>query len=189
MRTIDFGSARIKSGTKVRNESEPILTLTSGYNGFKLNGLAMSTLGVKQGDKVVLFSDFDPNDPVEQEERYYIAKEVDEALEGATIGVNNLFSYSGIWGTMLANDKTLQSVTPDVLVEKGLMTINDKNTKIATKTCDMILVPYQDGKEIDVDGVMVKLFQLTNFRFKDHTPRTINKTGAEVEDNLIEDAE
>lgn len=192
MRTPNFKSAFVKSGTKVKNESEPILTLTPSHNGFRLNNLAMKTLGITQKDRVVMFSDFDPNELKDQTERYYIAKgfELDGVEQGAKVGVQNAFTYSDIWGSMLANDNNLQSVDDQGLIDRGLMIANAKGTKIAVKSLTAELVPYQNGEPVEVmEGVELPLYQLTNFKFKDHTPKSNTRTGDYVEEEMFDQDE
>ena len=191
MKTLDFKSAFVPSGKKVTNESAPLLTLTSLYNGFKLNNKAAKLLGVSKGDRVVMFDMIDPNDPCEQEERYFIAAGFERYGEeqGAILGATRAFNYSSIYGTILAGEVGLESITREALTEKGLLE-NTGYTDVSTKTITMELVPFQDGAEIEVfdDVEPFKLYRLTNFKEKAHTPKSMKKEEEVVEEvNNIEE--
>lgn len=176
--------AFVKSGKKVTNEAAPVLTLTSLYNGFKLNHKAMDLLGLEPGMTVVLFDDFIDGDPVPQEERYFIAAgftNADGDTEGAKISDTRQFNYSHIYGTMLLDDNTVMGVDFNTLAERGLAT-DTGSSKVATKTMTAELVAAQDEPMEVIEGVEpMMLYKLVNFNFKDHEPKTLGKRGGEAE--------
>ncbi len=195
---LSFKDALVASGTKSVNESYPELTLTSSYNGFRLNRKAASLLGVGEGDKVIMF-DAKYTGAEGEADRYYIAAEVlaDGAKsQGAKIGKGtSSFNYSGIYGTMLNGDFDTSSITTDELIDKGLMvkrtTTNDKgdtfNSFISTKIGSAELIPFQDGEEIEIEeGVFMVLYQVANLEFSDHTPKTITRKDAEEDAEEVE---
>lgn len=184
---FSFKDALVASGTKSVNESYPELTLTSSYNGFRLNRKAAKMIGVDEGDRVIMF-DAKYTGAEGEEDRYYIGKEVvaeDGKPQGAKIGKSaNSFNYSGIYGTMLANDFDIASITTDELITKNLMekrsTTNDKgdttNAYIGLFTGSAELVPFQEGEPVEIEeGVEMVLYQITNLSLTPHNPKVMKK--------------
>lgn len=185
MKTLNFAvKGFIKSGTKAVSEASPVLSLTTSYNGFKLNKKAMAQLGVvagvdkeHPGDRVILFDmRYDENGErtgLEQREGFFICKagfEDEKGVEqGATIGSHRTFNYSEAYGNILCDDINVESIDYDSLVAKGLMRTTDKKSKVAMKTVVTELIPYNDGEPTLIPGGHERvLFQLGNFRFKDN---------------------
>jgi hypothetical protein len=188
---FSFKDALVASGTKSVNEAYPELVLTSSYNGFRINRKAAKMLGVDEGDRVLMF-DAKYTGAESEEDRYYIGKEVvapGNKPQGAKIGKSsNSFNYSGIYGTMLANDFEISSITTDELIAKGLMekrtTTNDKgetfNSYISLFTGSAELVPFQEGEPVEIEeGVEMVLYQVTKFKLTPHNPKTMKKEGGE----------
>ena len=173
MKTIDFSKKLIRSGMKTTSESSAQVKLNSSYNSFKLNKLAMRSLGVEEGDKVVMFDAYEVGEDISQEERYLICKGgfTDEAgiVQGAVIGKGTCaFNYSHIYGTLLTNDVKVEGASKDDLLKAGLV-VNTAASTVATKTMVAELVPYGEGEAIEIlPGIYEKLFVLTDFTWIDH---------------------
>lgn len=190
---ISFKNALVQSGTKSVNEAYPEISLTSSYNGFKLNNKAAKLLGVGSGDRVIMF-DAKYSGAEGQDDRYYIGKEAiveGEDPSGAKLGkVGHTFNYSGIYGTMLLQDFDVASVNADELVSQGKLVkrtaIKEDGTPgtvnyISTETASGELVAFQDGEPVEIDeGVEMVLYQVTGLRFSDHTPKVVNKDDEDV---------
>lgn len=188
---FSFKDALVASGTKSVNESYPELTLTSSYNGFRLNRKASKMIGVGEGDRVIMF-DAKYTGAEGEADRYYIAKEVvakGNKPQGAKIGKGtNSFNYSGIYGTMLVGDFEIASITTQELIDKDLMvkrtTTNDKdetfNSFISLFSGSAELVPFQDGEPVEIEeGVELVLYQVTDLKLTPHSPKTMTKKDEE----------
>lgn len=194
MKIVNFKSAKVQSGKKATNEANAQLSLSSSYGGFKLNSRAMAELGVEVEDYVVMFDGFDPNAPVEQTERYFICAggflNDNDKPEGSIIGKTRGFSYGYIYGSMLLQDKTVESVGVDGLIKAGKMVETDSGSKVATQIINWELVPYNGGELVEVaEGVERKVFALVNPSIKEHTPRTFgdNDIDNDIDEVEIED--
>jgi hypothetical protein len=149
-------------------------------NTFRLNQKAMQLLGLAAGEKIALL-DFGTNAP-NQETRFFCCKDFVKGGEsqGAVISKLNGFTYSKIYGAMLANDPEVISISPASLIEKGLMypkAEGKASQYVAAKkaTADITLA----GEGEVADGVYRELYLINNFLFTDHTPRE----GAEDEND------
>jgi len=198
---FSFKDALVASGTKSVNESYPELTLTSSYNGFRLNRKAAKMIGVDEGDRVIMF-DAKYTGAEGEEDRYYIGQEVKRdgvKPQGAKIGKSaNSFNYSGIYGTMLARDFDIASITVDELIARDLMvkreTTNDKgetfNSYIALFSGSAELVPFQEGEPVEIEeGVEMVLYQVTNLTLTPHNPKTMSKKDENDTDDTVDDDE
>jgi len=184
MESLNFSKGAVKSGTKNVSEAYAQITLTSTYNHFKLNNKALAALDVVKGDTVVMF-DMKPQGASDQTDRYYICKgwKTKEGVEGAKIGANNSYSYSGIYTTMLANDIENDSIAPEDLVKTGLM-VSLEGTNgpryISTKIGTFKMEEYNDGEPVEVaDGVSQVVYVVQLVSFRDHTPRVEEANAAE----------
>lgn len=186
MKPVNFKKSFVVSGKKAVNEAAAQLTLTSSYGGFKLNGRAMSELGVDVGEYVAMFDQFDSNAPVTQDERYFIcaANYTDENdnQAGSILGQTRGFSYSYIYGTMLLGDANVQSVGKDGLISAGKMVKTESNSYVSTEITTYDLVPYADGDLVEIaEGVERKVFMLVNPVTKKHDPRSASEESIEVD--------
>jgi hypothetical protein len=180
MKAVNFKSAFVKSGSKTVSEATPQVVLTSTYNSFKLNNLAMATLGISAGDRVVMFDNFDPNEATPIEERFLIAKadfEDENGVEqGALVSGLRGFNYSRIYGVMLLGDEKVQSCSLSDLQQAGKV-----QDKIALSSITMELVPYQDEPVEIAEGVERMVYKLVNWNEKAHTPKGEQEEVANVE--------
>jgi hypothetical protein len=183
---FNFKNAVVKSGKKVVDESKPLIQLLSTFNNFKLNRKAMQELGVSVGGRVVLL-DLGGNAP-DLENRFFITKsiKVDDKEIGAKLTNNQSFTYSVVYGAMLAQDMDIISITPESLIERGL--VHDKTglarstQYISAKVATADLVPFADGEPQEImDGVEVPLWRIANIKFEDYTPK-----GSDDDDNDME---
>lgn len=186
MKPVNFKKSFVVSGKKAVNEATAQLTLTSSYGGFKLNNRAMSELGVDVGEYVGMFDLFNPNEPVTQEERYFIcaANYLDENdnQAGSIIGQGRGFSYSYMYGTMLLNDAAVESAGKDSLMSAGKLVKTEGDSFVSTEIATYDLVPYMDGELVEVaEGVERKVFMLVNRTAKKHDPRSRTEVVEEVE--------
>ena len=183
---FNFKSALVKSGSKVTDESAPILNLTSTFNVMKLNRKAMTALGVGVGDRVVMFDVGSAADDLNN--RFFICKsfEVNGVDVGSKITSDGRFSYSIIYGAILAQDMDVTSIAPESLIERGLLQgkNEDKTSQyIALKTMSAKLQPVNDGEEVTVaDGVSRPMFVITDMAFVEHTPKSMGGSSFGVEE-------
>lgn len=173
---FNFKSGIVKSGAKVVDESKPLLYVTSTFNGLRLNKKAMSALGVTVGERVVLFDM--KGKASDCNNRFYICSdfEVGGVSQGSKITGNQTFNYSVVYGAILAQDMDVISITPESLIEKGLIYPKNEDSKgqyVATKIGNATLVAVNDGEPVEVtDGVERVVYQLTDFQFAEHAQRT-----------------
>jgi hypothetical protein len=190
---FNFKSALVKSGKKVVDESKPVLTLLSTFNNFKLNRKAMQMLDVAPGGAVVLL-DGGAQAP-DLEHRFFIGKSFKAPDKkgkmteyGSKITENQSFTYSVVYGAILAQDMDVISITPESLIERGLLYDKSEGSKstqyISAKVGTADIIPFADGEPQEVaDNVFIPLFLLTNFDFEDYTPKGVT---ASVGDNDVE---
>jgi hypothetical protein len=189
---FNFKNAVVKSGSKLVDESKAILSLASTYNSFGLNKKAMALLGVGVGEKVVLFDVKD--EATDQNSRFFICKgfEVNGKEMGATITKGQSFSYSIVYGAMLAQDANEIALTPQQLIDRGLLYEKDSASTsqyVSTKTAECELVAVNDGQPVEVaDGVEEVVYMITNFNFSDHTKKVMTKK-ADTTDVVLEELE
>jgi len=190
---FNFKTAVVKPGTKVTDESRPVLTLTPTFNSLRLNKNAQQLVqqylidtldDEKIGTRVLMFDmavqypDIDPNSRFALCEGYIGD---DGAPVGAKVAVDTgSFSYSVIYGAMLLQDNAITNITPAALIERGLVypkAAGDKSPQYtSTKVVNTVLEPYANGEEFEVaNGVYRKLWLVTNFTEDDHTKREITK--------------
>jgi hypothetical protein len=188
--TFNFKSAAVKSGKKVVDESKPVISLLSTFNNFKLNRTAMQALEVGVGDRVVLL-DIGEQAP-NLDNRFFICKdfEVKGKTFGSKITTGQSFTYSVVYGAMLAQDLGITSITPQSLIEMGLLHEKSEDSKstqyIAAQEADMDMELYANGEPQEVSsGVERVLYRICNFQFEDHTPR-VRGEGSEGSDNDVE---
>jgi hypothetical protein len=199
MKVVNFKTALVKSGIKVANESTtPQLILSSTYNGFKLNDAGAALIGVNKGDNVVMFDNYDVDDPCTQEERYLICasdgwltgtvtKKGVEIEHGALLGTTRAFNYSHIYGTMLNDDADVAIASAEFLEKAGLIVVTPSGSKVSTKTITWELVPYQDEPIEIADGIERMVYRLVDPFSKAHNPKGLNSE-ADVEVD-VEDIE
>ena len=171
MKSVNFKSAFVKSGTKTVSEAAPQLVLLSTYNGFKLNNLAVNLLGITPGkDRVVMFDNFDADESTPIEERFLIARadftDEDGIEQGALVSKLKTFNYSQVYSAMLLGNPEVQSCSVADLQNAGKM-----DGKIALSTITMELVPYQDTPVEIAEGVERMVYKLVNWNEKAHTPK------------------
>ena len=150
----------VTAGTKMI-ASTPEIRVTSAINHFVLNSVAVDTLGIEEGDKVLMLQM--PNE--DPDSRFFIAvAEGDEksALLGKT-GSSLHFNYSGIYGAMFINDAERAIVGVKELLSKGVFEnfITPQGNKVARglMTVDYTLEPVG---EHEINEVVRPVFALTN---------------------------
>jgi hypothetical protein len=191
MEFFNFKNAMVKSGSKTVDESYAQLELTSTFNVFKLNQTALAMMGIASGDRVVMFDTGMQSSG--DDDRFFITAGFEDengVEQGAKItGANRTFSYNKIYGAILKGDKNVISITPDTLIEEGLLypkADNKSSQYVSTKTMVSKLVAHNDGEEVQItDTVFQKVFALTQMRFEDHTKREVSAVEA-AEDLGIE---
>jgi len=179
MRQINFAKKFVKSGTKAVSEATATIQLTTSWNGFKMNKKAMSLLKLDVGMRVAMVDVYENDDAgvsvgIPQEERFFVCAanfKDDEGVEqGSKIGEGRGYSYGVLYGNILGQDPNIESISFDELVGKKLMRETKSGSKVSNHTCLMDLVVYGDGEAIEIEeGVERVLYQLVNFRFKEHT--------------------
>lgn len=184
---LNFNKGFIKKGTKISEGAEPVIRITSTYNNFALNEKAMRLLDVKPGETVAMYDLSGEGATSNTEDRFFISKSFvnENGIDpGAKIGKGNGFSYSKIYGAILAtaalldNELDITEITPAQLMEKELMVesetlVNGKPTAsyIATKKGIGKVIEVGDGEEYEVEGVMRKMFVIQNINWSDHDPK------------------
>jgi hypothetical protein len=183
---FNFKGSAVKSGKKVVDESKPLLSLLSTFNNFKLNRTAMQALGVAVGDRIVLM-DIGEQAP-NLDNRFYITSdfEVNGKPYGSKITTGQSFTYSVVYGAMLAQDMSITSITPQSLIDLGLLYEKSEDAKstqyIAARVAEMDLELYANGEPQEVmAGVEKVLYRICNFRFEDHTPKSRSENESELE--------
>jgi len=177
MLDLNFKRGVVKRGTKVTNEANPQITLASTYNNFKLNKKAMALLDLNgDGEDRILMMDMLNNGANGNDDRFYICKagmEVKGVVQGSKVAESGTYSYSVIYGAMLANDVEVSEITPAGLISRDLLEENPKGgSYIATKIGTGDITPVgEDGDEFEIfDGVSVPLFLISGVEFREHTP-------------------
>jgi hypothetical protein len=191
---FNFKTAVVKPGTKVTDESRPTLTLTPTFNSFRLNKLAQrlvqhylvdSLNDPKIGTRVLMFDMAVQYPDIDPESRFALCEgyldENGDPVGAKVADETGGFSYSVIYGAMLAQDNTIVNITPAALVDKGLVypkQAGDKSPQhTSMKTFNTVLEPYANGEEFEVgNGVYRKLWLITNFIENDHTKREVGKS-------------
>ena len=175
MLELNFKKGVVKRGTKVTNEANPQITVLSTYNNFKLNKKTMNLLDVGAGERVLML-DMMGNGAQSQDERFYICKagfEVKGVVQGSKISETGTFSYSVVYGAMLANDTEIIEITPAGLIKEGLLVETPKGgSYIANHIGVGDITPVsEDGQLVEIfDDVEVELFAISGITFRDHTP-------------------
>jgi len=196
---VDFTKGFVESGSKVMQSNRPEVILTSTHNRFVINDKARDLMGIKPGSRIWLndmLSMYDDN-----ESRFFAAVDVavDGTVKGAVIGKNSGFTYSKIYGAILASiaDVKAKEIKFEDLERIGLMEsrLNEETgnkTFVATKKIAMEVVKVADNAVVAVDEggneVHAPLFMFTNFSLSTHTPQ-FSGSGNEVDDNGEEIAE
>jgi len=186
MKAVNFKNAFVKSGSKAVSEATAQLVLTSTYNGFKLNNLAVKTLGIVPGEgRVVMFDNFDADETLPMEERFLIARadfEDEEGIpQGALVSKTRQFNYSQVYGSMLLGNPEVSVCSVSDLQNAGKMT-----GKVATSTITMELVPYQDEPVEIAEGVERMVYKLVNWHEKPHTPKGSQEEAEVATDEVAE---
>ena len=203
---FNFKTAVVKPGTKVTDESRPVLTVTPTFNSLRLNKSAQQLfqhylvdtlddekigMRVLMFDMAVQYPDIDPNSRFAICEGYLDDK---GAPVGAKVAADTgNFSYSVIYGAMLLQDNAVTNITPAALIDKGLVYPKEAGDKspqyTATKVINTVLEPYANGEEFEVaNGVYRKLWLVTNFVENDHTKREFGKSES-VDKGAIDEAQ
>lgn len=180
MRELNFAEEGfVKSGQKAISELNPVLEAVSSNNGFRLNNKAMTALGVKVGERVVMFDMKPAKDTVPNDERYFICaagfQDKDGVEQGSIIGANRSFTYGQIWGAIQVNNPEVKSIHFDDMIKLDLGEVTANGSKVAKQIVTADLVPYGEGETVIPGGNERFLFRLTNLRFKPHTPKVINR--------------
>lgn len=202
------------AGRKVQGSSRPELIATSTKDKFSLNAKACQMLGVAEGSKVVMidqnlpYKDADGNvvrNVFPQDKRFYIAV-APENYTGvtATISKQKAFSYSGIWSAILMNDPEIceASVADLVRAKLGILRGEDNKNYVGVKKVHMALTQYtetlEDGataeyfplsNEMAEAGEGVKIYSLSSFEFREHTPKEVGEEDSDVDVDGTEDVD
>lgn len=185
---FNFEKAFVRPGTKVSDESRPTLSLTPTFNTFRLNKLGRATVmtGSNGGNgRVILFDMAAQYPDIAEDQRFYICEGYtnDKGEEvGAKVAEDTgNFSYSGVYGAILANKNNIINITPNALVDMDLVypkdleseTSGQHTSKYAVST---VLVPYANGEVQEIfSGVFRQMFVLTNAERTPHTRREVTK--------------
>ncbi len=185
---LSFVGKTVQSGSKLTGFMNPTISVNSTKDQFTLDQKAMDLLGVQENDYVVLIDnhkgEFDPEAP-----RFYMTKGYmkDGGQKGAKIGKNKSFSYSVIWGAMLANEdgKTQISIAEleanELVIQRetkkgGISTIGLKKILynlevIANEEGQAVEVPIDvDSEGNDIMGIVYSLVSRVE---QDHDPKAV----------------
>lgn len=202
---FNFQQALVKPGTKVVDESRPTITLTPSYNTFRLNKNARNQVlsGEAGGNGRVLLFDMASKHPdVAEDQRFYICEGFvgDDGVDvGAKLAKDtNTFSYSGVYGAMLANNNEVVNITPAGLIAMDLLYPREEGDGVNQFSAKFskvgILIPYNNGEPVEVyNGVYRKMYAITSFESTPHTKREMSKkeylsdTAAEAADLFDDD--
>lgn len=187
---LSFVGKTVNSGSKLTGFMNPTISVNSTKDQFTLDQKAMDLLGVAENDYVVLIDNhkgqFDPEDP-----RFYLTKGYikDGEQKGAKIGKNKSFSYSVIWGAMLANKDGETQISVAELEATGLV-MQRETKKGAISTIGLKKVMYNLEAIADEEGNAVEVpvdvdsegNEITGFVYalvsrveKDHDPKAAAK--------------
>jgi len=194
---LNFMNTAVQSGKKATLTSRAELSTAPTKDSFALNGNASDLLGVKAGDRVVLFDrgarnivdgvDMGANDI---NNRYFIAKGytqdgVEKGAKLATVskvvglGQKNSFSFSAIWPSVLHTavcaDDVKKEVSMEELLEAGIIrptTVGKGGKQYFTANTRVRLELVELGESdvaADLKGnvISVKLFALTNAKVEE----------------------
>lgn len=166
-----------QAGKKAPSATRPEVTLVPTINRFSINSLASEEMQVESGDTVTFLVNPDAES---FDEKFFITKGFgDSQATLASVGKAKgygrtlTFNYSGIYSQMLQGTVEAKEVSPEGLVNLGLIkegvTPNGKVSYSALKKIHFHLVKadtieLEDGEEQDV-------YALTDVKFVDYTPR------------------
>lgn len=189
---LDFSKGFIKRGSKVSEGAEPVVRITTSYNGFTLNEKAMRLIGLEPGDTVVMFDMAGAGATSNSQDRFYIAKgeefvDKNGVPMGAKIGNGNSYAYSKIYGALLYSsivpddDLSVTELTAKELANNDLLEpAAAEGAWIALKKGIATLVPVSD-EPIEIMGRTAMLYSLQNIDWEDHTPKKMGKRGESEE--------
>lgn len=186
MINLNFKKGVVKRGTKVSNEANPQITVLSTYNNFKLNKKARALLDVGEGERVLML-DMMGNGAQAQDERFYLCKadfDVAGVAQGAKLGKGGTYSYSVIYGAIMADDVEITEITPAGLIERELLVETPKGGSYISNqigVADIERVGDEDEKVEVFEGIEVELFSIGEVKFHDHTPSFRDDGDAEEE--------
>lgn len=196
---VDFTKGFVESGSKVMQSNRPEVILTSTHNRFVVNDKARDLMGIKTGSKIWLNDMLSLSD--DNEQRFFAAVDVavDGNIKGAVIGKNSGFTYSKVYGAILASIGNINTkeIKFEDLERVGLMEsrVNEETgnkTFVATKKIAMEVVKVADDAVVAYDEsgneVRAALFMFTNFSEYTHTPQFSN-LGNEIDEDGEEIAE
>ena len=184
MQDLEFNFIAVRPGTKATS-SKPILRVTSSPNHFTLNPNAVDLLGVQKGDKVIMLHTKTGN----PDATYFIAKATDndESAKHGEVGGSLHFSYSGIYGSIYAEELERSIVSFDELIDRGLykIVVTPKGNKNKRGN---IAIDYElkSVGEFDVNGDVREIFALTN---RKERPVGNSDTDAEIESEVENEVE
>lgn len=183
-----------KTGKKVSESLRPELVALSTMNKFALNGKARKLMDIQaaldsgQDVRVVILDAVGQEGVDTVEERFFLGVGYTKNSQavGAKLNKAGEFSYSGIYGTIMAEDVDIEDIPMEDLVRKGVVvktvTEGGKNSYISTKKIHMEVaelidenddvideVPVDEDK--DGDPISTKVYALKNFEVIAHNPQ------------------
>ena len=192
----------VRSGSKVNGSSRPEVVLVSTFNKFTLNSAGMRTMGLVKGQKIVVLDITEEATDIQN--RFFVTPgydtgEVDDdnkaVFEGATLSPQGGFNYSVVWGNILSGDHESVQQSESDLVRKGLVEKKEGAKPVALKKIHMKLEVVADGEVLpigeDAEGNKIeqKVWMLTDFEEKDHTPRNGDEDDIDAEVSTEEGVE
>lgn len=201
---LDFTKGFVESGAKVMQSNRPEIILNSTHNRFTVNDKGMDLMGIKPKDKIWFNDMLDMSD--DKERRFFVAPNVviDGETKGATVGNNKGFTYSRVYGAMLASLAGINTkeIKFEELERIGLMQSAEnkegRKSFVSTKkiAAELVEVTDNDGNVVKVpvgtneDGSVVTspVYMLTNFIVSSHTPQ-FTEEGEEAEEQTNDEIE
>lgn len=202
-RFSSFIGKTIVSGSKSTGSMFPQVMAASTKDKFILNDKAFALMGVAQGSYVVMIdmnkggivNTTDPNS------RFFITKGWERSkgtYEGAKIGKNGSFSYTGIYSAVMLQDPAVDACKIDDLVAKGLgvyVVSEAGNENFISKqkvTYNLVRFVQKDeetGETCDLfevaPGVEPQaIYAMVEVKIEEHTPKA---EGSEEEAEEVED--
>ena len=184
-----------QTGKKVSESLRPELVALSTMNKFALNGKARKLMDIQadldsdQKFRVVIVDAIGEDGVTDNDNRFFLGLGYTKNSQevGALLNKAGEFSYSGIYGTIIADDIDTEEIPMEDLVRQGIVvkttTDGGKTSYISTKKVHMELVEIvgEDDKLIDEvpidqdkDGepIFTKVWALKNFEIIEHNVPT-----------------
>jgi hypothetical protein len=184
-----FEQGFIPSGKKISGSSRPEIIASSTKDKFVINSRAAALMGLEEGDRVVM-SDLSGKPGVEsQEQRFYITKgfEYGGKPAGAKLGKAFVFSYSGPYGAIMADDVEVKECNTADLVRMGKGIIKEESGNfVALQKVHMEVVLVGEASPMK-DVPPQPIYALTNFEIVEHDPKGISESEEVPEEDVEEE--